>query len=88
MEASRLGRRLFPSLLWAQTIRRTIDRITRAGGKRASNGDPGAAGLAANKFFRLLIPRVSARRAHLLEVAKRLDELLRNAYVGPQAPQH
>ena len=76
--ASRLGRRLFLSLFWTQTIGRTIDRITRARGKGTSDRDPGAAGLAANKFFRLLTPRVSARRAYLLEVAKGLDELLRD----------
>ena len=74
-----LGRRLFLSLLWAQAIGRTIDRITRAGGKGTSDRDPGAAGLAANKFFRLLTARVSARRAYLLEVAKGLDELLSNS---------
>ncbi len=59
----------------------------RSAGERAAGGDPGAARLAADQFFRLFISRTSTGRAHLLEVAQRLNELLHQLKVRPQPPE-
>lgn len=72
-------RRLLSPFLCAQTIRRTIHGIGRARAKRASDGNPGTAGLTANQFFGLAILVVSAGRGYLLEMAKGFYELLGNA---------
>ena len=59
----------------------------RSAGESAPGGDPGAASLAANKFFRLFISRARTGRPHLLEVAQRLDEFLDHSEVRAQPPE-
>lgn len=83
----RLWRALLSSTPCIQAVRRTKDGIRRTSGKSTSDRDPGAASLAANEFFRLLITRIRASCAHLLEVAKRLDEFLDDSEVRTQPPE-
>jgi hypothetical protein len=83
--------RLWPALLSPapcfQTVRRTKDSIRRTSGQSTSDRDPGAASLAANKFFRLLITRIRASRACLLEVAQGFNELLDELEVRAEPPE-